>query len=110
MSKDITVSNKGQVLLYQTQDNQTRVDVLLEDETVWLTQGQMAELFQTTKQNVSLHIKNIFSEGELLEATVVKESLTTASDGKTSKTGIVLTKRRNCEGDQGWMGRNHYAK
>lgn len=86
MSKEIAVPNKGQVILYQTQDDQTRIEVLLEQETVWLTQGQMAELFQSTKQNISLHIGNIFSEGELLENSVVKDSLTTAADGKSYKT------------------------
>ena len=56
---------KGEILLYQTEDGRTRIDVHLQDETVWLTQAQMAELFQTTKQNVSLHVKNVFEEGEL---------------------------------------------
>jgi hypothetical protein len=62
--------------------------VRLEGETVWLTQAQMAELFQTTKQNVSLHIQNIFEESELAEISVVKESLTTAADGKNYGTKI----------------------
>ena len=57
-------------------------EVRLEDETVWLTQAQMAELFQTSKQNVSLHTNNIFKEKELRPDSVVKESLTTAADGK----------------------------
>jgi hypothetical protein len=59
-----------------------RLLVRLEEDTVWLTQGQMADLFQTTKQNVSLHIRNVFAEGELDAAAVVKEYLTTATDGK----------------------------
>jgi len=71
-----------EILLYQTEDGQTKVEVRLENETVWLTQSQMVELFQTTKQNISLHIRNIFSEGELEESSVVKEYLTTATDGK----------------------------
>ena len=54
----------SEILLYQTEDGQTKIDVRLEDETVWLSQVQMAELFQTTKQNISLHIKNIFEEGQ----------------------------------------------
>ena len=58
----------------------------LENESVWLNQNQMAELFQTTKQNVSLHIQNIFTENELREDSVVKESLTTAADGKKYQT------------------------
>ena len=86
MSKEITVPNRGQVILYQTQDDQTRIEVLLEQETVWLTQGQMAELFQTTVPNVSMHIRNLFEEGELTKDSVVKEFLTTAADGKAYKT------------------------
>ena len=74
------------LMLYQTEDGKTRLEVRLENETVWLSQNQMAELFQTTKQNVSLHIQNIFEERELEEASVVKESLTTATDGKNYKT------------------------
>ena len=84
------MSNEPQFLflLYQTSDGQTRLEVRLENETVWLSQNQMAELFQTTKQNVSLHIRNIFKEGELPEVSVVKEYLTTAADGKNYKTNF----------------------
>jgi hypothetical protein len=84
------MSNEPQspFLLYQTSDGQTRLEVRLENETVWLSQNQMAELFQTTKQNVSLHIRNIFKEGELPEGSVVKEYLTTAADGKSYKTSF----------------------
>jgi len=78
----------SQFLLYQTSDGQTRLEVRLENETVWLSQNQMAELFQTTKQNVSLHIRNIFKEDELPEGSVVKEYLTTAADGKNYKTSF----------------------
>lgn len=76
----------GEILLYQTEDGATRIDVRFQDETAWVTQMQMTELFQTTKQNVSLHIKNIFEEGELIKNAVVKESLTTSSDGKKYNT------------------------
>ena len=79
---------QSQLLLYQSGDGQTRLEVRLENETVWLSQNQMAELFQTTKQNVSLHIRNIFKEGELPEGSVVKEYLTTAADGKNYKTSF----------------------
>jgi len=72
----------GQFLVYQAEDGQLKIDVRFEGETVWLTQAVMAELFGTTKQNISLHIRNIFSEGELTEGAVVKEYLTTAADGK----------------------------
>ena len=77
---------ENEIIIYQTQDGRTKIDVRIENETVWLTQNQMAELFQTTKQNISLHIKNIFEEGELLENSVVKDYLTTASDGKKYNT------------------------
>lgn len=78
--------SSSQFLLYQSQDGQIKVQVKIKDETVWLTQKQMAELFGTTKQNISLHIQNIFSEGELEENSVIKEFLTTAIDGKRYET------------------------
>lgn len=78
--------NTSDILLYQTEDGQTKLEVRLENETVWLRQADLAELFQSTKQNISLHIKNIFKEGELEESAVVKEYLTTASDGKNYRT------------------------
>lgn len=74
------------ILIYQTEDGQTKIETILLDETVWLTQAQMVELFQTSKQNISLHIKNIFAENELFENSVVKDYLTTASDGKNYNT------------------------
>ena len=80
-------SNKGEIVMYQP-DETIRLEVRVEDETVWLTQQQMAELFLTTKQNVSLHVNNIFREDELTENSVVKESLTTARDGKRYKTKV----------------------
>ncbi len=73
-----------QIIIYQTADGETTVDVRLEDENVWLTQGQMQELFNQTRQNVSLHINNIFSEGELTKSETVKESLTVQNEGKRS--------------------------
>jgi hypothetical protein len=76
----------SEILFYQTEDGGSRIEVRLEDETVWLTQAAMAELFQTTKQNISLHIKNIFEEGELDPDSVVKEYLTTAADRKSYST------------------------
>ncbi len=76
----------GEVIQYQTEYLQTRLEVRLEGETVWLTQAQMAELFQTTIPNVSMHIRNIFAEGELQADSVVKEFLTTAADGKNYTT------------------------
>ena len=66
---------RSEIILYQTEDGRTRVQCRFENETVWLSQQHMTELFQTSKQNVSLHIQNIFAEGELRENSVVKESL-----------------------------------
>ena len=76
----------GQFLVYQTQDGKLKIDVRFEGETVWLTQQHMAELFQTTKQNIGQHLKSIFAEGELAQDSVVKDSFTTAADGKNYAT------------------------
>ena len=78
---------KDEIVLYQP-DATIQLEVRLQDETVWLNQQQMAELFDTTKQNVSLHINNIFKEGELTKNSVVKDYLTTASDGKNYRTSF----------------------
>ena len=91
MSKDLEISAgsnsaKSQFLVYEAEDGQIKIDVRLVDETVWLTQKLMADLFQTTKQNIGQHLKNVFSEGELLEDSVVKKFFTTAADGKKYKT------------------------
>jgi len=74
------------VVIYTSDDGTTKIDLCLEDETIWLSQQRIAELFNTSKQNVSLHVKNIFESGELDENSVVKDILTTASDGKKYKT------------------------
>jgi len=76
----------GQFLVYQTEDGKLKIDVRLEGETAWLTQGHMAELFQTTVPNVSMHLRNVFAEGELQVESVVKDFLTTAADGKNYTT------------------------
>ena len=83
MSQDMVEQHtkQGEIVMYQP-DETIRLEVRLEDDTVWLTQAQMAELFQTTRNNVTLHIGNIFKEGELSEFSVRKESLLTAADGK----------------------------
>ncbi len=78
----IVPAGQGEILLYQTEDGRTRVECRFQDETIWLSQAMMAELYQTTKQNISLHLQNLCSEGELDENRVVKEYLTTGSDGK----------------------------
>jgi hypothetical protein len=76
----------GEVIVYTTPDDQVEVQLKIAEETAWLTQLEMAELFQSTKQNISLHINNIFEEGELDADSVVKEYLTTAADGKQYNT------------------------
>ncbi|WP_297514969.1 virulence RhuM family protein [uncultured Caulobacter sp.] len=78
--------SEGEIILYNTEDGLARVQLKASDGTVWLTQAQIAELFATSKQNVSLHLKNLFIEGELAADSVVKESLTTAADGKAYST------------------------
>lgn len=80
------MDNKTDILIYQTEDGNTKIDVKLENESVWMTQKAIAELYQSTKQNISLHIKNIFEEKELDKNSVVKFYLTTAEDGKNYKT------------------------
>ncbi|MFB2119791.1 virulence RhuM family protein [Parapedobacter sp. 2B3] len=72
----------NEIIIYQTSDNQTQIDVKFENETVWLSQAQLVELYQTSKANVSEHIKHIFEEGELNREAVVRSFRTTASDGK----------------------------
>ncbi len=79
--KSVPVPGKGEVIFYQTDDGKTRLEVRLQDETVWLSQKLMAELFQTTKQNISLHIQNVFDEGELMTDATVKEYLTVQTEG-----------------------------
>ncbi|MCL2709379.1 MAG: virulence RhuM family protein [Planctomycetaceae bacterium] len=74
--------NNTEIIIYRTEDGRAKIDVRMEEQTVWLTQAQMVELFQTTKQNVSLHIKNAFKEGELEPSATVKEYLTVQSEGK----------------------------
>lgn len=74
---------QNKVIIYTAGDGQTKIDVKLEDETLWLTQAQMCELYQTSKSNISEHIKHIFEEGELQEDSVIRKFRTTAADGKS---------------------------
>jgi prophage maintenance system killer protein len=78
----------GNIILYKSKDGQEVVDVHLADETVWLNQAQMTELFQRNKRTVSEHIRNVFQEGELDEAAVVRKFRTTAADGKSYQTNF----------------------
>lgn len=81
MTSELNLS-QSEIIFYTTPDGAVKLDVIFREETVWLTQKLLAELFDTTKQNISLHLNNIFGEGELQEESVVKEFLTTATDGK----------------------------
>lgn len=72
---------ENNIIIYQTTDGKTKIDVKIDNDTVWLTQNQMVELFQTTKPNISMHIKNIFKEGELDENSTVKDFLMVQNEG-----------------------------
>ena len=80
------VCGMSEILIYKTPNKNVKVEILLENGSLWLPQQRIAELFGTTKQNVSLHLKNIFESKELNESSVVKDFLTTAKDGKNYKT------------------------
>lgn len=77
-----------ELILYTTEDGRSQIELRADQQTVWLTQLEMSELFDATKQNISLHLENIFGDGELDPAAVVKESLTTAADGKNYRTQL----------------------
>ena len=79
---------ENKVIIYTANDGKTKIDVKLEEDTLWLTQAQMCELYQTSKSNVSEHIKHIFEEGELNEESVVRKFRTTAADGKMRMTDV----------------------
>lgn len=87
---DGELNEKNSFIIYTTDDGQVDIEVRLEDENVWLTQNSMAELFDTTRNNITMHIKNIFEEGELQENSVSKESLLTAKDGKIIKQNFII--------------------
>ena len=78
--------NSNNIILYQDENGITKVSVRFSDEDLWLTQSQIAEIYDTTKQNIGQHIKNILSDGELAESSVVKNFFTTATDGKNYNT------------------------
>ena len=71
----IIMENRGEILLYQSEDGTVKIDVRMENETVWLSQKSMAELFQTTVPNINIHLKNIFDEGELDPNRTIKDFL-----------------------------------
>ncbi len=80
--QQFSAPQRGEIILYQTADGRTKIDVKLENETVWLTQTQLCLLFDKSKSTISEHISNIFKEGELVEESVVRNFRTTATDGK----------------------------
>jgi hypothetical protein len=79
---DETPKPSGEIVLYQTEDGQTLIQCRFENESVWMTQAQMAELFQTTVPNINLHLKNLFEEGELREEATIKEYLIVRQEGQ----------------------------
>ncbi len=106
------VPAKSELLIYEAENGAVKLEVRFEGETVWLTQQLMADLFQTTKQNIGQHLKNIFEEGELAPSAVVKNFFTTAADGKNYSTNFynldaitsathkeLLSVRRDLNGD-----------
>jgi hypothetical protein len=78
----------SELIVYTTEDGRSQIKLRADQQTVWLTQLDMAELFDATKQNISLHLKNVFADKELDAKAVVKESLTTAADGKQYQTQL----------------------
>lgn len=84
----IHMDNRSEIIMYQTDDGLTRIETRLEDETVWLTQAQMAELFEKGRSTITEHVNNIFQEGELDEESVCRKFRHTASDGKSYETNF----------------------
>ena len=81
MNKLAPKESGGEFLLYQTEGGQVKLEVRLQNETVWLTQQMIAELFQTTVPNISMHIRNIYAEGELTPEATIKKFLTVRQEG-----------------------------
>ena len=81
-----TENDQGEIVIYQTDDGETKIDVRFVDETVWLTQAQLIDLFQSSKANISEHIKNIYEEGELDEESTVRKFRTVQIEGNRSVT------------------------
>jgi hypothetical protein len=99
---------KGEVVLYQTEDGEVKLEVRLQDETVWLTQQLIAELFQTTVPNISMHIRNIYEEGKLTPEANIKKFLTVRCDGNRDvrrELAFTYTMREplNQYGTEEWM-------
>ncbi len=91
------MENYGEIIIYQTEDGLTKLEVKMENDTIWLTQAQLVELYQSSKANVSEHITHIFEEGELVKEAVVRKFRTTASENalveaKSKKRSILAEK------------------
>lgn len=82
------IDNENNIIFYTDEDNNVKIEVILENENVWLTQNSLAKLFDTTRNNITMHIKNIFTDEELEIESVSKENLLTANDGKKYKTKL----------------------
>jgi len=89
MAKHLPQKPNTQLLIYQTENGETKLEVRLEDETVWLTQNMIAKLYQTTKQNINLHIQNVYKEGELESEATVKKYLTVRQEGDREVTRML---------------------
>ena len=105
----------SQILLYQSVDGKIKLDVELQQETVWLNQNQMAQLFDKSKSTISEHITNIFKDGELIEGSVVREFRTTALDGKNYETlnynlDVIISVGYRVKSKQGTQFRNLTAE
>ena len=103
------MENNGEIILYQTTDGATKIDVKLEDETVWLNQKQMAELFQTTVPNINMHLKNIFDEGELDPAATIKNSLIVRLEGNRTVNRNIDTYNLDAIISVGYRIKSHVA-
>jgi hypothetical protein len=97
-------AQKGEIIIYQSEEGKTKIEVRLEDDNVWLTQKMMAELFQTTPQNITLHLKNIFEEGELQEDATCKDFLQVQTEGARNDSA------QSMNGEIPPCGRNDNAK
>lgn len=84
------IDNENNIIFYTDEDNNVKIEVILENENVWLTQNSLAKLFDTTRNNITMHIKNIFTDEELEIESVSKENLLTANDGKKYKTNFTM--------------------
>jgi len=95
MQKNTENQPGGEILLYQTEDGRTRIECRFEDNTLWLTQAQMAKLFQTTPQNITLHLKAIYAEREQSEDATCKSYLQVRREGGVRSNGRCATTARN---------------